>query len=577
MAIRGGYYNSLNGDRKYNAETMSSYFAGLYTRGVLQNFKNKFVVKADEGLKVIVPTGKAYFQDGKWIENTADIVFTLDPADVMLNRIDSIVLVNNKKQEMRKPDIVLKKGTPATNPIAPGISEADKDIEEMLICNISIPKLTETITQANIENTIPNSDVCGYVTGLIEQVDTSDLYLQYETAYKEFQTESKKEFDEWFKNVKETLSTATLIREYTRTYTTLTDGEKEIYINIPQYNSVLDILEVYVNGFRLNDNQYTSDNMEFVTLKLPVDAGTEIQFAVYKSVDGSEAETIIGQVEKLQKDVYELNKYVYYATGENDNIALSKLAHDFYNARGIFSGIEENARAEIRVVGTLGVSDKYAGTGTTQDPHRFFDFDRGESTRKLVLDFTNTNRLSLQGVNGNVCVAFYGNGFEAKGIKAVLFQGSELIGFKGENIKIQDAEIYINGTATEVPKGVTGSGTFKNVRISVTGLNAKATGVVVNNTGIVKLYDCEILVYNATNESTESIGVLVEANQTEAVLIMQGCNIPLRARNGYKQSQTIKVNSGYCSLTSNTVGKSPAIYSTDPAKCTNVGTLVISK
>ena len=43
MAIRGGYYNSLNGDRKYNAETMSQYFAGLYKRGVLQNYKTNLL------------------------------------------------------------------------------------------------------------------------------------------------------------------------------------------------------------------------------------------------------------------------------------------------------------------------------------------------------------------------------------------------------------------------------------------------------------------------------------------------------------------------------------------------------
>ena len=310
MAIRGGYYNSLNGDRKYNAETMSQYFAGLYKRGVLQNYKNKFVVKAATGMKVIVPTGKAYFSDGKWIENTADIIFTLDPSDVILDRIDSIVLRNDKRESMRKPDIVLKKGTPATNPVAPGISTEDSSIEEMLICNIRVPKLIETITQANITITIANTDVCGYVTGLIEQVDTSELYLQYETAYKEFQEKSKQEFDEWFENVKETLSTSTLIREFTRTYTTVEDQEKKIPIGIPQYNSALDILEVYVNGFRLNDNQFTIDDFETITLTQSVNAGTDVQIVIYKSVDGEKAETVIEQVEKLQLKVAELEEVI---------------------------------------------------------------------------------------------------------------------------------------------------------------------------------------------------------------------------------------------------------------------------
>lgn len=60
MALITGYYNSLNGDRKYNAETMSKYFAGLFTRGVLQNYNGKFVVTANGGMKINVKTGKAF-------------------------------------------------------------------------------------------------------------------------------------------------------------------------------------------------------------------------------------------------------------------------------------------------------------------------------------------------------------------------------------------------------------------------------------------------------------------------------------------------------------------------------------
>lgn len=288
MAIKCGYYNSLNGDRKYNAETMATYFSGLFTRGVLQNYGKKFVVTEARGMKVKVPTGKAYFSDGKWIENTADIVLTLDPSDVVLNRIDSIVLRNDKNESVRDATVVLKKGTPATNPVAPGIDQSNSYIEELLLCNIRINKLTENITQANITNTIPNTDVCGYVTGIIDQVDTSDLYKQYETAYKEFQEESKTEFKKWFDEVKDSLATTTIIRTFKNTYVTQSADEKVILIGIPQYRQAIDILDVYINGLRLNGTEYTV-NKDRITLTLPVDKGTPIEFVVYKSVDGSDA------------------------------------------------------------------------------------------------------------------------------------------------------------------------------------------------------------------------------------------------------------------------------------------------
>lgn len=288
MAIKCGYYNSVDGDRKYDAETMAVYFSGLFTRGVLQNYGKKFVVTEAEGMKVKVPTGKAYFTDGKWIENTADIVLTLDPSDVVLNRIDSIVLRNNKNESARDATVVLKKGTPATNPDAPGIDESDSYIEELLLCNIRVDKLTENITQANITNTIPNTDVCGYVTGLIDQVDTSDLYKQYETAYKEFQDKSKEEFQAWFDKVKDSLATQTIIRRYENTYITQSEGEKVVTIGIPQYSWAIDVLEVFINGFRLNKTEYTIDE-DRIDLTLPVDKGTQIDFVVYKSTDAAGA------------------------------------------------------------------------------------------------------------------------------------------------------------------------------------------------------------------------------------------------------------------------------------------------
>ena len=131
MALITGYYNSLNGDRKYNAETMSKYFAGLFTRGVLQNYNGKFVVTANGGMKINVKTGKAFFSDGKWIENTADIILTLDPSDVILNRIDRVVLRNDKNEGVRNANVFLKKGTPGTNPVAP---ELQNDILKNYVC-----------------------------------------------------------------------------------------------------------------------------------------------------------------------------------------------------------------------------------------------------------------------------------------------------------------------------------------------------------------------------------------------------------------------------------------------------------
>ncbi len=300
MAIISGYYNSINGDRKYNAETMSRYFAGLFSRGVLQNYKGKFTVKPGDGMSVVIPTGKAYFSDGKWIENTSDIVLDIDASDVILNRVDSIVLRSDTNDSTRNAAVLLKKGTPAVSPLPPALQNSG-GIEELRLCTIAVNKLAKNISQANILNTIPDISECGYVTGLIEQVDTGDLFLQYKQAYEEFRSDSQKRFDDWFADVKETMSKSTLIRQYTSHYATTKNNETVIPIQIPQYAPVLDVLNVFINGLKLiNDLEYTK-TADRITLKMPLEVGQIVDFEVFKSVDGSQAETVVQQVYDLQQ------------------------------------------------------------------------------------------------------------------------------------------------------------------------------------------------------------------------------------------------------------------------------------
>lgn len=338
MAIESGYYNSLNGDRKYNAETMSKYFNGLFTRGVLQNYQGKFVVEENEGMTVIVSSGKAYFSDGKWIENTTDLLLNIEAADVVLNRIDRIVLRNDRTKEGRKATVEVKKGTPSGSPTAPELTN-NEDVEELSLANISVTAKQSEIKQINITNTIPDTDVCGYVTGIIEQVDTSDLYKQYQDAYKEFYddnderfndlytgnesrfddmyTENGKKLDDqleenddtfnnWFSGIKNDIAEQLPLKQYRNTVTTTTDEQKVIPIGIAEYQPETDILEVFINGMRLNASEYTSDGSN-VTLTNGLDSGQPVELVATKYiVNGDDPATLAGQVNELQSEVKDL-------------------------------------------------------------------------------------------------------------------------------------------------------------------------------------------------------------------------------------------------------------------------------
>ena len=72
MAIRSCFFNSINGDRVYNAYRFAEYFASFITNGVFPNPSIGFQVISDEGMKIKISPGKAWI-NGYFAINDDDI------------------------------------------------------------------------------------------------------------------------------------------------------------------------------------------------------------------------------------------------------------------------------------------------------------------------------------------------------------------------------------------------------------------------------------------------------------------------------------------------------------------------
>lgn len=291
MAIKCGFFNSVNKDRLYKAEEMTRPYELLVSNGVFATQEGKpstqLQVYANSGMTIKVLAGRGIFKD-KWLINDADLSLTVSTAEVTLARIDSVIVRIDTSESVRTGTIVVKEGTPASSPTAPVMVRSDT-IYEYRLADILVNPGVTAITQTNITDRRGSAD-CPWVTSLVQQVDTSTLFEQFQAG-----------FDEWFANVKETLATATLIRSYESTYTTTTQDETTIPINISQFNRNLDILQVYINGLMLiKDEEYTITDNSYIELTGGVDTGTPVSFVVYKSIDGSDAETVVQQVYDLQ-------------------------------------------------------------------------------------------------------------------------------------------------------------------------------------------------------------------------------------------------------------------------------------
>lgn len=342
--IKCGFYNSKNGDRKYNAEDMTQPYKRLVSDGVYAMPAGQLKVTAAGGMKIQVSAGAAKV-GSRWLESDAIETFTLDPSDVALNQIYAVVIRDDNSENVRKISIALKKGSLASNPIAPEV-ERSENITELKIAEVRVNKLVEEVTNADIKDTRADTKVCGWVTGLIEQVDTSDLFTQWESAYEQEHqrqqeqiTNNQWEFDRWFNNVKDTfLTQATIVRRKTSEITTQSSGVKVIDINISDFNQDLDILSVFVNGFKLPESDYTY-NATQITLNKALDTGSVVLVEALKSIDGKDAETTMQEYIKQEEKANAAIENANAAAEEARTTAATTATNTVNNIKGKPNGI----------------------------------------------------------------------------------------------------------------------------------------------------------------------------------------------------------------------------------------------
>ena len=187
MAFTYGFYNSINGDRRYDAQQMSAIFDGIITDGVFSSVGGIFATVPGEGMTVVVKSGRAWF-DHTWSYNDGAMPLSIDVADVTMKRYDAVVLEVNNSEAVRENAIKVVKGTPATNPVKPGMTNTETIHQHPLAYVLVDPGVT-SITADKIDIRVGKSD-CPFSTAILQTVSIDDLFNAWES-----------EFDQWFSNV----------------------------------------------------------------------------------------------------------------------------------------------------------------------------------------------------------------------------------------------------------------------------------------------------------------------------------------------------------------------------------------
>lgn len=180
-------------DRIYYVDDFARYFASFVGNGVFAKQEGKLQVKASThpAMTVEIQTGAAWI-NGYWYRVDGDpIVLPVQVADGINPRIDSVVVRWSKAD--RKCSVEVKKGTPSVNPSPQSLTRGP-DVYELQLATIKVAGGATVIRQADITDTRPDNAVCGWVVGIVDQIDTTGLFDQFTDA-----------FETWFEAVKDSI------------------------------------------------------------------------------------------------------------------------------------------------------------------------------------------------------------------------------------------------------------------------------------------------------------------------------------------------------------------------------------
>lgn len=329
--VECGFFDSVNKDRLYSADEMNRPYKRIITNGIFATPtgtpSTDLQVVASSEMNVIVKKGDALFAD-KWFSNPSEIAITIPANSSIVPRIDSVIARVDKTLNGRKGKIVYKTGEPSSNPQPPTIN-TDTNIIEYRLANIYVVSNAVSISQSNITD-LRGSEECPWITSLIKQVDTSELFRQWEQAYNEYYNSAtgdfneytqmrKAEFDQFLDNLTSQLEVATNVILLDNNYISK-NTVTNVPIGIPSFDPDTDVLIVFINGLRATEelNYTINANKTSIDLNVELLSGQAVNFLVLKSVIGADIQTTITLIQQLNSKINELEQRIEVLEEKND-------------------------------------------------------------------------------------------------------------------------------------------------------------------------------------------------------------------------------------------------------------------
>lgn len=190
MAETSGFFNaemvegdgSTTYDRIYYADQFAYYFSKFISNGVYINPATQLKVTSKGELKLNVAVGDAFI-NGYWYKNDENFELQLAQANGSLPRIDRVVL--RWDSLTRYINLAILQGNPAATPSAKNLTR-NADTWELGLADVYIERGVLSISDVNITDLRPDRTYCGYVAGVVNQIDTTNLFAQFTDAFEQY-------------------------------------------------------------------------------------------------------------------------------------------------------------------------------------------------------------------------------------------------------------------------------------------------------------------------------------------------------------------------------------------------------
>lgn len=249
MAEQYSFFNSKEGDRKYNARNWADYFLPLFKSGV---FNGDLQVVTNGGMSVRVKEGYAWI-DGYVYHLTDGLVLDLETASGNMNRADSIVIRLDLTNRWIKGFCVTGgnyTGTPT--PPEPAVTAT---VHELVIANVSVPAGATEITQDMITDTRMDGNLCGWVCGAVDQIKFEQIKAQFDAFFSKYSADIKAAYDNYTEAMGTLEESAQAeYEEMLESFTAWIEGIKEVLSGDVAGNLLLKIEE------RMEKAVYDADN-----------------------------------------------------------------------------------------------------------------------------------------------------------------------------------------------------------------------------------------------------------------------------------------------------------------------------